>query len=141
TSAQLEFFEAKIRPVLAQHCYKCHSLAAGKSKGGLRLDTREAIRRGGESGQAVIPHNVALSKLIHAIKHEGPEMPKEGLKLSDVVIADFESWIDMGAPAPRDEAQVVAATQPAAPHWAFAPPRRPPVPQVKHSELVRTPVD
>lgn len=98
-----EFFEAKIRPVLAQECYECHS-TQGKRKGGLVLDHREALRRGGDSGAAILPGNPGGSRLLQAIRHSLPdlEMPKNGAKLEPAVIADFEKWIQMGAPDPRD---------------------------------------
>lgn len=97
-----EFFERKIRPVLAAHCYKCHSAEADKSKGGLFVDTRAGLREGGETGPAVIPGDVAKSLLIKAIRHNGLKMPSESTQLPDAVIADFEAWVKMGAPDPRD---------------------------------------
>ena len=105
TSDQLAFFETKIRPVLAQHCYQCHSaeaLRAGKLKANLLVDSRAGMEKGGESGAAVVPGKKEESLLLAALKHDGFEMPPAG-KLPDAVIADFETWIDMGAPDPRDE--------------------------------------
>lgn len=101
TAEQLEFFEKKIRPVLVKHCYECHAQDAEKVKGGLWLDTREATRSGGETGSAVVPGKPAESLLLDAIRYESFEMPPSG-KLSDAVIADFEAWIRMGAPDPRE---------------------------------------
>ena len=104
-----DFFEAKIRPVLIESCYKCHSAAAqanGKLKGGLLLDNRESIRRGGETGPAVVPGNTKQSLLLSALRHEDFEMPPKD-KLPDGVIADFAKWIQMGAPDPRDGATAV----------------------------------
>jgi hypothetical protein len=98
----IEFFERKIRPLLVKHCYKCHSAAATEIKGGLRLDSRRAIRKGGESGPAVVPRNINESLLIDALRHETFEMPPDK-KLPDAVIADFERWIKLGAPDPRDK--------------------------------------
>src|SRR6186997_1240288 len=100
TAKGVEFFESKIRPVLTQRCYACHSSQSKEVKGGLLLDTRDALRKGGESGAAVIPGDIAESLLIQAIKHETYEMPP-GDKLPDNVIADFEEWVKMGAPDPR----------------------------------------
>ena len=80
-SADVEFFEAKIRPVLVKHCYQCHSAQAektGKLKGGLLLDTRDGSRRGGESGPAVVPGNLKKSLLLSALRHESFEMPPQG---------------------------------------------------------------
>ncbi|HUG66687.1 MAG TPA: PSD1 and planctomycete cytochrome C domain-containing protein [Pirellulaceae bacterium] len=102
-AASTEFFESRIRPVLVRHCYECHSQAVAKAKGGLRLDSREAIRQGGESGPAVEPGDVANSLLITAIRHESFEMPPKK-KLPESVIADFVKWIEAGAPDPRDAA-------------------------------------
>jgi hypothetical protein len=105
TPEQIQFFETKIRPVLAQHCYQCHSaeaLRAGKLKASLLVDTRAGMAKGGESGAAVVPGKKEDSLLLAALKYDGFEMPPAG-KLPDEVIADFETWIDMGAPDPRDE--------------------------------------
>ncbi|WP_417384649.1 PSD1 and planctomycete cytochrome C domain-containing protein [Gimesia sp.] len=99
----LELFETKIRPVLIEHCYECHSAATSIVKGGLRVDSRDAIRSGGETGAAVVPHKVDESLLLEALKHESFEMPP-GKKLSDEVIADFVKWVELGAPDSRDRA-------------------------------------
>jgi len=109
TPEQLAFFETKIRPVLAQHCYQCHSaeaLRAGKLKANLLVDSRDGMMKGGESGAAVVPGKRDDSLLLAALKYDGFEMPPAG-KLPDEVIADFEKWIDMGAPDPRDEPTAV----------------------------------
>jgi Protein of unknown function (DUF1553)/Protein of unknown function (DUF1549)/Concanavalin A-like lectin/glucanases superfamily/Planctomycete cytochrome C len=100
---QLEFFESKIRPVLAQECYECHS-TQGKQKGGLVLDHREGLHRGGDSGATILPGDPGASLLLKAIRHsvEDLKMPKNGAKLEPAVVADFEKWIQMGAPDPRD---------------------------------------
>ena len=113
--AALEFFETKIRPVLAQDCYECHR-TGGKRKAGLALDHREALLAGGDSGPAIVPGNPSASLLLQAIRHESDDlaMPKAGAKLEPGVIADFEHWIRLGAPDPRDtspsDAQVAADT-------------------------------
>ena len=99
----IAFFEKKIRPVLVERCYKCHSANSEKLRGGLQLDTREGIRKGGGSGHAVVPKNLKQSLLVEAIRYEDEDTampPKEKLPAS--VIADFEKWIMMGAPDPRD---------------------------------------
>jgi hypothetical protein len=100
--AGLDFFEKRIRPVLIEHCYQCHSSDAKELKGGLRLDSRDGLRHGGESGQAVVPGSIEKSLLISAIRYEDFQMPPAG-KLPDHVIADFVQWIEMGAPDPRDD--------------------------------------
>ncbi|MES2594079.1 MAG: DUF1553 domain-containing protein [Verrucomicrobiota bacterium] len=105
TPQQVEFFESKIRPILAQECYECHSTAT-KQKGGLVLDSRPGWQAGGDSGDLIKLGNPAASLLIQSIKHEHDDeemkMPKNGAKLDDKVIADFEQWIRDGAVDPRD---------------------------------------
>ena len=105
TPQQIEFFESRIRPVLAQDCYECHS-EAGKKKGGLLLDSRAGWQKGGESGDVIVVGDANKSLLIQAIRHEHEDikMPKAGAKLDDKVIADFERWINEGAFDPRDQA-------------------------------------
>src|SRR5438552_10027854 len=87
----IEFFEKKIRPVLVQHCYECHSKDAKKQRGGLLLDSRAAIRKGGDTGPAVVPKKPGESVLIKAVRHTDAElkMPPKG-KLPDAIIADLE---------------------------------------------------
>ena len=105
TPEQIAFFETKIRPVLARHCYECHSAGAlrtGTLKASLMVDSRAGMAKGGESGAAVVPGKKEDSILLAALRHDGFEMPPAG-KLPDEVITDFETWIDMGAPDPRDE--------------------------------------
>ena len=98
--AQLKFFEERIRPVLVEHCYSCHSADAKSIKGGLVLDSREGVLTGGDSGPSLVAKNAADSLLLQAMKHESLEMPPER-KLPDNVIADFTRWIEDGAPDPR----------------------------------------
>src|SRR5262245_18652271 len=85
TPAQLQFFENKIRPVLTNNCYNCHSHQAEKVKAGLFLDTREGVLAGGESGPAIVPGDPEKSLLIKAIRYTNPDlqMPPKGKKLSD----------------------------------------------------------
>jgi len=103
TPEQIEFFEAKIRPLLAQECYECHSTAT-KQKGGLVLDSRPGWQAGGDSGAAIKPGDPSGSLLIQTLKHEHEDikMPKNGAKFDDREIADFERWVREGAPDPRD---------------------------------------
>lgn len=112
---ELKFFESEIRPILISNCYGCHSISAGKSKGGLRLDTRASIRRGGKSGPAVVVGDIDSSLLIRAVRYVDLDvaMPPDGpLSLDDVAL--LEKWIAMGAPDPRDEPQrQVSNTAPA----------------------------
>jgi hypothetical protein len=103
TPAQLEFFEQRIRPMLANECYECHG--AQKQKGKLRVDFRDGLLKGGSSGPAIIPGDAKKSPLIQSIRHDDPDsaMPKDRPKLSDAVIADFVKWVNDGAPDPRDQ--------------------------------------
>lgn len=116
TPEQLEFFEQRIRPILAGECYECHG--AEKRKGGLRLDFQGGLLEGGDSGPALIAGNAAGSLLIGSITHAEPDerMPKDRPGLSATVIADFRKWIDEGAADPRVE--VPAAGQAVAADWS-----------------------
>src|SRR3954470_8898098 len=98
---QVEFFETKIRPVLVEHCYECHSAKSEKLKGKLQLDNREAARKGGETGPAVVPGDPDASLVVQALRFENFEMPPKG-KLPAEVIANFEQWIKNGAVDPRE---------------------------------------
>jgi hypothetical protein len=105
------FFEKKIQPILASKCFSCHSVDAQKNKklrAGLFLDTKEGLRQGGDNGTIVIPGDSKSSSLLRALQHEGHVKmpPKE--KLAASIISDFATWIDMGAPDPR-EAKVAAS--------------------------------
>ena len=139
-----DFFETKIRPVLVRECYGCHSSKAKGIKGGLRLDTRRGLRRGGDSGPAVVPKKVGDSLLISALKHETFEMPPKG-KLPGRVIADFVKWIEMGAPDPRGDMPPSGAqtSRPKtdANFWAFQPPRDSQPPRVKDKSWPSSNVD
>jgi hypothetical protein len=103
--AGVEFFEKKIRPVLVEHCYACHSSGAKKKQGGLLLDSREAVRDGGDSGPVVVPGKPDESLLIKAISYtdENLKMPPKG-KLPAAIAADLAAWVKMGAPQPPDKA-------------------------------------
>lgn len=100
---EVDFFETRIRPVLVKHCYECHSSALTEPKGGLRVDFRDGLRKGGESGAAVQPGRTQDSLLLEAMKYESFEMPPSG-KLPQNIIVDFERWIQDGAADPRDAA-------------------------------------
>ena len=141
TAAQLDFFENKIRPVLVDNCYKCHSSLAEKVKGGLLLDTKDGLLKGGDSGPALVPGDPEKSLLIHAIRYTDPDlqMPKDK-KLPDDVIADLTAWVKMGAPDPRTEAArkwVDSATN----HWAWQPVKPVAIPEVSDPAWCQTPVD
>ncbi len=97
------FFQEKIRPVLIKQCYECHSDQTDEPEAGLRLDTREELLKGGDSGPAIVPGKPDASLLIRVIEHasEIAMMPPKG-KLPDAVIADFRTWVAEGAVMPRD---------------------------------------
>ena len=99
TAEDTAFFEAKIRPVLERECLECHS--SRKSKGGLTLDSRDHVLKGGDSGPVVIPGKPGESLLLAALRHDGPEMPPDR-KLPDEVVGNFERWIERGAVDPRE---------------------------------------
>ena len=127
-----EFFEKRVRPILVKHCYQCHSGEAKELKGGLLLDTRDAIRKGGDSGPAVVPGKPNDSHLIAAIRHESIEMPPKE-KLPDEVIADFVKWVQIGAPDPRDgraAAGPAIEIEAARRSWAYQTPKLPQRPEV-----------
>jgi hypothetical protein len=109
--AGIAFFEQKVRPVLVEHCYSCHSAEAKKLKGNLYLDSKAGWEKGGDSGNPVIvPGNPPESLLIRTVQHleADMEMPPKKPKLSDSVIADLVTWVQMGAPDPRDGAKIEA---------------------------------
>jgi hypothetical protein len=141
----VEFFETKIRPVLVEHCYKCHSRKAGKERGGLLLDTREALRRGGDNGPAIVSGKPGASLLIQSIRHTRADMkmPRNAAKLPASVIADFERWVELGAPDPRDDKAVTKGVDfiTASRHWAYQPIAKPQAPAVKNRDWVKTPID
>jgi len=145
TPAQLQFFENRIRPVLVNNCYKCHSQQAEKVRGGLVLDTREGLLKGGDTGPSISPGDPERSLLIKAIRYTDADlqMPPKGNKLPDSAIADLEAWVKTGAPDPR----VATASQKAwtdsnkAHWWAWQPLTKPPVPEVKDSAWPKTPID
>jgi len=140
------FFESKIRPVLVEHCYSCHSVEAKKQKGGLYLDTKHALLDGGDIGPAIVPGQPEKSLLIKALRYTDPEirMPKK-YKLSAEVVADFEKWIKMGAPDPRTGKVVVAkkytSIEEGRKFWAFQPVKMPNVPMVKDVAWPRGDID
>ena len=141
-----EFFEVRIRPILADNCFACHT---SSNLGGLRLDSRESILKGGNSGPAIKPGNAAESLLIQAVSHthERFKMPQGG-KLTEGQIAHLKTWVDSGAPWPKPE----PGTHPTPPReyviapeqrqfWAFQPVRRPAVPTVSDESWPTNKID
>jgi mono/diheme cytochrome c family protein len=103
SSSGLEFFENRIRPVLAEHCYQCHSAGAAKIGGSLIMDTKEDFLKGGIDGPVVVPGDPDASLLIQAVRYDHPERqmppPKSGgQKLPAIAITDLTAWVKMGAP-------------------------------------------
>jgi len=139
-----EFFEREIRPVLVEHCYECHSARSKIVKGGLLLDTRDGIRKGGDSGPSVVPGKMDESLILGALRHETFEMPPEQ-RLPNTVVASFEKWIGMGAPDPRDGGGAAAARTidlaAGRQFWSYRPIGAVAVPEEARPEWSRTPID
>jgi hypothetical protein len=146
-----EFFEARIRPLLIEHCYECHSVEAGKAKGGLLLDSREGWMKGGDSGPAIVPGRPDDSLVIRGVHYWEKDftMPPDG-PLAPSQVADLVEWVKRGAPDPRDEApnlKAVAKTTPGIDldkgrqHWAFQSLKATSLPKVKHVSWPRNEVD
>lgn len=147
TPEQTTFFETKIRPVLATQCGKCHASTSEKLRGGLKLDGREALRRGGDTGPAIVPGKPDESLLIRAIRYgdDDLQMPPKA-KLPDAVIADFEAWVKMGAPDPRTGPSGVAShgsidLAKGREFWSFRPPKTSPAPDVKDADWPKGDID
>jgi hypothetical protein len=139
TAEQLRFFETAVRPVLAEHCQKCHG--EKKQWGGLRLDSRQALLAGGENGPVIVPGQPEQSRLIRAVRQTDDElsMPPEG-KLTDRQIADLAKWIEWGAPFPTVEGgSKLSHRDPE--HWAFQPPQHYPLPPTKNTAWPQSPPD
>jgi len=149
TADQVAFFESKIRPALIEHCYECHSVGAKKIKGGLVLDSRAGVQKGGDTGAVITPGDPDASLLIQALRHVSEDIampPKK--KLPPEVIADFEQWVRLGAPDPRTT-DTLAAVQAkegidwakAREWWSLRPLTAPPVPKVKDARWAQNDVD
>ena len=146
TSA-VELFESKIRPVLVDVCFKCHG--GDKDSGSLRVDSREALLKGGDTSPAIVPDKPAESLLLKAIRHTDDDlkMPPDK-RLPDETIAAFETWIAAGAPWPAGRVGGFEAKR----HWAFQPVTRPPLPSgrkptadgrepISQNENLNSPID
>jgi hypothetical protein len=144
-----EFFEQRIRPVLVDRCYQCHSAHSEKLKGGLHLDSREGALKGGDTRAAIVPGDPEKSLLIEAIRYGNPDLqmpPKK--KLSEASISDFVSWIRLGAPWQEEAPQAsVAKTmifnleQRRQQHWSWRPIQSEPPPSVQNRNWPASPVD
>jgi hypothetical protein len=147
--AGMQFFETKIRPVLADHCYKCHSAEAnkaGKLKGELFLDNREGVLKGGEHGPVIVPGKPEKSRLIEAVGYADKDLkmpPKD--PLSPEVVADLTKWVAMGAPDPRlGPVPLVKKgidVEEGRKYWAFQPLARVAPPAVKNAQWAHTDID
>ncbi len=133
-----DLFEKQIRPALGERCFGCHSSQSPQPMGGLRLDSRAALLRGGKSGAAVVPGNSAGSLLIRVLEHTANVRMPPGGKLPEEQIAAFRKWIDLGAPF----GDATPAARPSG-WWSLRPLARPAVPEAPDTGLrwARTPVD
>jgi mono/diheme cytochrome c family protein len=145
TAAQVEFFEKRIRPLLVNHCYSCHSAKAQKLRGELFLDTREGVLAGGNTGPALVPGKPDESLLIKAVRYEDKDLrmpPKT--KLSAAEIADLEAWVRMGAPDPRTGKQTAKHgidLEQGKKHWSLQPLGEPAPPAVKNADWAANGID
>lgn len=146
--ASIEFFEAKVRPVLVNHCYQCHSdeaAKAGKLKGGLLLDTRAGVEKGGDQGPVIAPGKPNESSLVTSVRYtdENLQMPPKE-RLSDEQVAILEKWVAMGAPDPRDgvaSSKRVIDLDAERKQWAFQPPVKHAPPNVADVSWPKHPLD
>lgn len=142
-AAEIQFFEHTIRPLLHRKCVGCHG--AVKQSGELRLDTREALLKGGESGRAIVAHDAAGSLLMEAVRYEGYEMPPEE-RLSKQEILDLQTWIDAGAVWPQVDGKSVrlegaSFTEDEKNFWSLQPVTKPALPDVASDGAVTHPID
>jgi hypothetical protein len=136
---QIEFFEARVRPILAENCFTCHG--PKKQSGGVRLDSRQAVLGDSEHGPIVVPGAPEKSVLAQVIQHTGAiKMPPKA-KLPPQAIDTLTAWIKMGAPWPQTKSAAPLADDAWKKHWAFQPVRRPPPPKVRDAGWLQTPVD
>src|SRR5262245_29174024 len=132
-----DYFEREVRPIFVDHCQKCHG--AAKQESDLRLDSREALLKGGVSGPAIVPGQPGKSTLVAAIRHEGDiKMPPKS-KLTEAQIATITHWIASGAVWPSTIG-TAKSNDARLTHWAFQPVRDPPAP-VLDSEQPANPID
>ncbi|NND96047.1 MAG: DUF1549 domain-containing protein [Pirellulaceae bacterium] len=149
---QREFFEKRIRPLLVTHCYECH--AGDQDSGGLRLDSRDSIAQGGDSGNPLVVGDTGVTLLIEAVRYQNQDlqMPPSG-PLSKQEVADLQRWVEMGAPDPRRASDAGTATDSAEPgpsgmsiaegrqFWSLQRVSDPSLPDVDNPKWVRTPID
>jgi hypothetical protein len=135
-----EFFENEIRPLLVEKCSRCHG--AKKQSGGLRIDSREALMKGGDGGSAILPGDPTSSLIVQAVRRKGElKMPPDN-PLSAREIRSLEKWIELRAPWPASTATLPSVmAYRASNHWAFQPVEKPQIPDVEIADWIRTPVD
>jgi len=138
TAEQIEFFEKKVRPILADHCYGCHG--PKKQNGGLRLDTTTGIKAGADDGAVIVPGDPAKSRLLKSVRHEGDFKMPPKMALPPEVVAVLTEWVKAGAGLPAETA-ITPASDPRK-HWAFQPIQEPAVPANRNPQSsIRNPID
>jgi hypothetical protein len=144
----VEFFEKRIRPILSEHCEECHSSNATRLGGSLLLDSRDGVRKGGDSGRVLEPGNADASLLIKVVRYtDDIKMPPKG-KLPATAIADLETWVKMGAPDPREKvtsrkayASWEETLKSRRNWWSLRPVQDPALPNVGDARWSRTAID
>ncbi|MDB5352788.1 MAG: Planctomycete cytochrome [Planctomycetota bacterium] len=145
----VEFFETKVRPILVEHCYKCHAATSEKIRGGLLLDTKGGWEKGGDTGPAIVPGKPDESLLVEALRYGDPnlKMPPKG-KLPDATIAVLSDWVKRGAPdpragasaAPKKKARTIDLVEEGK-HWAYQPLTPVEPPAIKNANRSSNPID
>ncbi len=147
--AEDDFFERRIRPVLVENCWECHGTEGKPGKGGLRMESREALLRGGESGPALVPGKPAQSLLYLAMSHADSQrtMPPKKSKLSEAVLADVRQWISAGAVWTASKVETSSKSvfnleaRKQSQSWLWAAPKKVKIPRIEDAEWGRDPVD
>ena len=144
SATQLEFFEKQVRPIFVEHCYECHD---ERADGGLHVNSRAGLLRGGDTGAAVVPGDPDSSLLVEAIRYENQDfqMPPQG-RLKQDQIDVMVKWIEMGAPDPRLEitgapSPIGMSIQDGRKFWSFQPVINPSVPDLGEQDFVKNPID
>lgn len=145
TPEAAEFFETQVRPVLAENCFRCHG--PKQQKNGMRLDSQAGVLKGGDTGAVVVPGDPEASRLVRAIRYDGPvQMPPAG-KLSDKAIAALTAWVEMGAPWPEEPAtptgpgDAPSIAEILETHWSLQPVKKPAIPKVRTPSWPSSPID
>jgi Protein of unknown function (DUF1553)/Protein of unknown function (DUF1549)/Planctomycete cytochrome C len=144
----VDYFESRVRPVLVEHCYKCHSAQSKSLKGGLRLDGMAEMRKGGDTGPAVVPGDIEASLLVKAVRYgdELLRMPPKG-KMGEAEIAAIARWVKHGAIGPIPATTPAGKLPPgldfesARAHWSYQPIRQPEIPATHQRNWPQSPID